>query len=93
MADALGGMHIERLDEAVAAALAWADGQDSAFDRLAATRLVVERLRHWGSIEVAGVQRTRIVRELSAQGWSYRQIAEMAGVSVARVQQWIAGER
>ena len=68
--NALDGSYIERLDAAVAAALAWANAHESAADRLAATRLVAERLRHWGSNDVTGVQRTRIVRELSAQGWS-----------------------
>ncbi len=67
---ALDGSYIERLDAAVAAPLAWAHAPPSAAARLAATRLVAERLRHWGSNDVTGVQRTRIMRELSAQGWS-----------------------
>ncbi len=80
------------LDDAIRAALAEADALPGPFERLAATREVIDALRAWSGTDGA-VQRTRIVRELSAQGWSYRAIAQEAGVSPARVQQWIDGEQ
>ena len=87
------GSALRALEDAIRAALAEADAAPSPFERLAATRAVIEVLRSWAGTEGAAVQRTRIVRELSAQGWTYRAIAQEAGVSPARVQQWIDGEQ
>lgn len=87
------GPALRALEDAIRAALAEADAAPSPFERLAATRAVIDVLRAWAGTEGAAVQRTRIVRELSAQGWTYRAIAQEAGVSPARVQQWIDGEQ
>lgn len=80
------------IDAALADAVAWAEGQETAFARLQAIRWLIDRLRYWSSMEQLGEARTATVRELSEQGWSYREIGEVAGVSVSRVAQWITGE-
>lgn len=96
-ADREGLEHLDDLvlpdiDKLVPTWIAWADAQVTAYGRLMAARHVVERLRYWSSMEQAGAVRTRAARDLHDQGWSYREIAEVAGVSIARVQQWMAGE-
>lgn len=93
--EVLGAPTVElpEIDEACQRWIAWIDQQPTAFGRLLAARHVVDRLRYWSSMEQAGAARTGAARELIGQGWSYREVAEVAGVSLARVQQFVAGGR
>jgi hypothetical protein len=70
----------------------WAADQPTAFGRLLASRWLIAQLRHGSGLEEGvGTVRTAAARELNMAGWSLREIAEVADVSVSRVQQWLGG--